>query len=63
MLESERISHSASVRSEGKEKNLHPVRVDCVSELRDWVQHVIAEAERSKNRGKRKRFLKLLDEL
>ena len=41
----------------------HPPKVDYLSELRDWVQHVISEAEKNKEFNKKKQFLSLLKDL
>jgi hypothetical protein len=41
----------------------HPPKVGYHSELRDWVQHVIVEAEKNKNFEKKGRFLGLLKDL
>ena len=38
----------------------HPPKVDYYSELRDWVQHVILEAEKNKDFKKKDQFLSLL---
>ena len=38
----------------------HQPKVDYHSELRDWVQHVILEAEKSKDFKKKNQFLSLL---
>ncbi len=42
---------------------MHPHRIDYSSELRNWVQHVIIEAEKSNNSTKVDHFLKLLRDL
>ncbi len=41
----------------------HPPKVDYHSELRDWVQHVIMEAEKNKDFKKKGQFLSLLKDL
>ena len=41
----------------------HRPRVDDNSELRDWVQYVILEAEKNKNFKKKDQFLSLLKDL
>jgi hypothetical protein len=41
----------------------HIPRVDYYSQLRSWVQHVILEAEKSKDFDKKDHFLSLLKEL
>ncbi len=41
----------------------HIPRVDYYSQLRSWVQHVILEAEKSKDFDKKDQFLNLLKEL
>ena len=41
----------------------HPPKVDYLSELRDWVQYVISEAEKNKDFNKKKQFLSLLKDL
>jgi len=38
-------------------------KVDYHSELRDWVQHVILQAEKNKNFPKKDQFLSLLKDL
>jgi len=38
----------------------HQPKVDYYSELRDWVQHVIIEAEKNKDFKKKNQFLSLL---
>ena len=40
-----------------------PSNVGYHSELRDWVQHVILEAEQNKNFEKKGQFLSLLEDL
>lgn len=44
-------------------EKMHPVKTDYFSELREWVQQVIVEAEKSKDSEKSKRFLRLLEDL
>ncbi len=44
-------------------KRRHPPKVDYHSELRDWVQHVIMEAEKNKDFKKKGQFLSLLKDL
>ena len=41
----------------------HQPKVDYHSELRDWVQHVIMEAEKNNNFKKKDQFLILLEDL
>ncbi len=41
----------------------HPPKVGYHSELRDWVQHVIMEAEKNKDFEKKDQFLGLLKDL
>jgi len=41
----------------------HPPKVGYHSELRDWVQHVILEAEKNKDFEKKGQFLSLLKDL
>ena len=41
----------------------HPPNVGYHSELRDWVQHVIMEAEKNKDFEKKGQFLSLLEDL
>jgi hypothetical protein len=41
----------------------HRPRVGYHSELRDWVQHVILEAEKNKDFDKKGQFLSLLGDL
>jgi hypothetical protein len=43
-----------------KVERRHQPKVDYHSELRDWVQHVILEAEKNKNFNKKDQFLSLL---
>jgi len=40
-----------------------PLNVDYNSELRDWLQHVILEAEKNKDFKKKDQFLSLLKDL
>ena len=47
-------------------ENMHGRReheLDYLSELRDWVHHVISEAEKNKDFEKKERFLRLLKDL
>jgi hypothetical protein len=44
-------------------ERMHPPKVGYHSELRDWVQHVIIEAEKNKNFEKKGQFLSLLKDL
>jgi len=46
-----------------KVKREHSSEVDYYSELRDWVQHVILEAEKNKDFKKKEKFLRLLEDL
>jgi len=41
----------------------HVPRVDCCSELRSWIQHVILEAEKRKDFDKKDQFLSFLNYL
>jgi len=44
-------------------KSRHQLRAGYNSELRDWVQHVILEAEKNKDFKKKDQFLSLLKDL
>jgi len=44
-------------------ERMHPPKVGYHSELRDWVQHVIIEAEKNKNFEKKSQFPSLLKDL
>jgi hypothetical protein len=44
-------------------KSSHPPEVGYNSELRDWMQHVILEAEKNKDFKKKDQFLSLLKDL
>ncbi len=46
-----------------KVKREHSSEGDYRSELRDWAQHVILEAERNKDFKKKEKFLRLLEDL
>lgn len=46
-----------------KVERRHQPKVGYYSELRDWVQHVILEAEKNKDFKKKDRFLGLLKDL
>ncbi len=46
-----------------KVERRHPHNVDYDSELRDWLQHVILEAEKNNNFKKRTQFLSFLEDL
>jgi hypothetical protein len=46
-----------------KAERKYPLKVNCYSELRSWVQHTILEAERNKDFNKKDRFLSLLNDL
>jgi transcriptional regulator of NAD metabolism len=46
-----------------KVKRRHSSEVDYYSELRDWVQHMILEAEKNKDFKKKEKFLRLLEDL
>jgi len=47
-----------------KRRNRKPqIKVDLHSELRDWVQYVIMEAEKNKDFKKKDQFLSLLEDL
>lgn len=39
------------------------MKLDLHSELRDWVQYVIVEAEKNKDFKKKEQFLSLLEDL
>ena len=41
----------------------HPPKKGFLSELRDWVQHVMSEAEKNKDFKKKEQFLNLLKDL
>ena len=40
-----------------------PSKLGYLSELRDWVQHVISEAEKNKDFKKKEQFSRLLKDL
>jgi hypothetical protein len=46
-----------------KVERRHPLIVDYDSELRDWLQHVILDAEKNKDPKKKDQFLGLLKDL
>lgn len=58
-LANKQLSRSAHSWINRVERRHHP-KVDYHSELRDWVQHVILEAEKNKNFKKKDQFLSLL---
>jgi hypothetical protein len=61
-ITNEHVSTSGrSLTSSVERRNLS--RVDCNSELRNWVLHVIREAEKVRDFKKRSRFLGLLKDL
>jgi hypothetical protein len=41
----------------------HPPNIDYNSELKDWLQHVIFEAEKNNDSKKKDQFLNLLKDL
>ena len=57
-----KLSRSAQSRTKKVEKK-HSLKVDYYSELRDWVQHVLLEAEKNKDFKKKDKFLRLLKDL
>jgi hypothetical protein len=55
---------SRSVQSSiNRVERKHPPKVGYHSELRDWVQHVIMEAEKNNDFKKKGQFLSLLKDL
>jgi len=61
-LASKQLSRSAQSWINRVERR-HPPKVDYYSELRDWVQQVILEAEKNKAFEKKDQFLSLLKDL
>jgi len=61
-LANKKLSRSAQSWISGVERR-HLLEVDYYSELRDWVQHAILEAEKNKDFKKKERFLDLLKDL
>jgi len=61
-LENTPVNSSTRLWTERSERR-HPSRVDYHSELRDWVQHSLLEAEKCKDARKTKQFLSLLRDL
>ena len=61
-LANKQLSRSAQSWINGVERR-HPPNVGYHSELRDWVQHVIIEAEKNKDFKKKEQFLSLLKDL
>ena len=61
-LASKQLSRSAQSWINRVERK-HQPKVDYYSELRDWVQHVILEAEKNKDFKKKDQFLSLLKDL
>jgi len=58
------IQLSRPTQSWIKRRNRKPqIKVDLHSELRDWVQYVIMEAEKNKDFKKKDQFLSLLEDL
>jgi len=58
------IQLSRPTQSWIKRRNSKPqIKVDLHSELRDWVQYVIMEAEKNKDFKKKDQFLSLLEDL
>jgi len=61
-LANKQLSRSAQSWTRRVERR-HQSKVDYYSELRDWVQHVILEAEKNKDFKKKDQFLSLLGDL
>ena len=61
-LANKQLSRSAQSWIKRVERR-HPPNVGYHSELRDWVQHVIMEAEKNKAFKKKEQFLSLLKDL
>jgi len=61
-LANKHLSRSAQSWIDRVERR-HQPKVDYFSELRDWVQHVISEAEKNKDFKKKEQFLSLLKDL
>ena len=61
-LANKQLSRSAQSWINRVERS-RPPKIDYYSELRDWVQHVILEAEKNKDFKKKDRFLGLLKDL
>ena len=61
-LANKKLSRSAQSWTSGVERR-RLLKVDYYSELRDWVQHAILEAEKNKDFKKKDRFLDLLKDL
>jgi len=61
-LANERVSTPARSLTSSAGRR-HASKVDCNSELRHWVLHVIREADRVRDTKKRARFLNLLKDL
>ena len=61
-LANKQLSRSAQSWIKRVERR-HPPNVGYHSELRDWVQHVIMEAEKNKDFEKKGQFLSLLEDL
>jgi hypothetical protein len=61
-LASKQVSRSSQSWTKRVKRRRQP-KVDFHSELRDWVQHVILEAEKNKDFKKKEQFLSLLEDL
>jgi hypothetical protein len=61
-LVNEQVSTPARSLTSSAERR-HSSKVDCNSELKRWVLHVIREAEKERDFKKRARFLSLLKDL
>jgi hypothetical protein len=61
-LANEQVSTPARLLTSSVERR-HLSKVDCNSELRSWVLHVIREAEKERAFKKKDRFLSLLKDL
>ena len=61
-LTNKQLSRSAQSWIKRVERRYQP-KVDYHSELRDWVQRVISEAEKNKDFKKKDQFLSLLEDL
>jgi len=62
-----KLANKALIRSAqswiNRVERKHQPKVDYHSELRDWVQHVILEAEKNNDLKKKDQFLTLLKDL
>jgi hypothetical protein len=61
-LANKKLSRPAQSWISGVERR-RLLKADYYSELRDWVQHVILEAEKNKDFKKKDRFIDLLQDL